>query len=44
MARQNLQIPEGIRPVAIVPVGYPAESPKPRKRRPVETIVHYETF
>ncbi|MCK4474778.1 nitroreductase family protein [Candidatus Bathyarchaeota archaeon] len=43
-ARKILKIPQGIRPVAIVPVGYPAESPLPRGRRPVSQIVHHETF
>lgn len=43
-ARTILKIPQGIRPVAIIPVGYPAESPQPRNRRPLEEIVHYETF
>ncbi len=43
-ARKILKIPQGIRPVAIIPVGYPAESPQPRKRRPLDEIVHYETF
>jgi nitroreductase len=43
-ARKVLNIPEGVRPVAIIPVGYPAESPSPRSRRPLKQIVHYEKF
>jgi nitroreductase len=43
-AREVLKVPKGVRPLAIIPVGYPAESPPPRKRRPIEQIVHYETF
>jgi nitroreductase len=43
-ARKVLKIPAGIRPVAIIPVGYPAETPSPRSRRPLKQIVHYETF
>jgi len=43
-ARQVLKIPQGIRPVAIIPLGYPAESPQPRSRRPINQIVHYETY
>ncbi|MEM2912049.1 MAG: nitroreductase family protein [Candidatus Bathyarchaeia archaeon] len=39
-----LKTPAGIRPVAIIPVGYPAETPSPRSRRPLKQIVHYETF
>jgi nitroreductase len=43
-ARQILNVPRGVRPVAIIPVGYANESPSPRKRRPINEIVHYETF
>jgi nitroreductase len=43
-ARRILGIPEGIRPVAIIPVGFPAESPAPRSRRPLKQIIHYEKF
>ncbi|MEM3622857.1 MAG: nitroreductase family protein [Candidatus Bathyarchaeia archaeon] len=43
-ARRVLKIPQGIRPVAIIPVGYPNESPQPRSRRPINQIVHYETW
>jgi len=43
-ARETLKIPHGIRPVAIIPVGYPAEAPPPRSKRPISQIVHYETF
>lgn len=43
-AREILNIPHGVKPVAIVPVGYPAESPSPPSRRPISRIVHYETF
>ena len=43
-AREVLKIPEGIRPVAIIPVGYAAEAPSPRSRRPLKHIIHHETF
>jgi nitroreductase len=43
-AREILNIPGGVRPVAIIPVGYPAESPSPRSRRPLKEIIHYERF
>ena len=39
-----LKVPNGVRPVAIVPIGYPAESPAPRNRRPINQIIHYEAF
>jgi nitroreductase len=43
-ARKVLNVPSGIRPVAIVPVGHPAEKPMARSRKPVKEIVHHETF
>jgi nitroreductase len=42
--REILKVPHGIRPVAIIPVGYTAESPSPPSRRPISQIVHCETF
>jgi nitroreductase len=33
--------PEGLTPVAILPLGYPAEEPPARTRRPLDEIVHY---
>ena len=42
--REILKIPRGIRPVAMIPVGYPAEVPTARSRKPISQIVHYETF
>ena len=44
MVKATLWIPENLRPVAIVPVGRPAEKPNLPFRRPLEEIVHYETF
>jgi nitroreductase len=43
-ARKVLKIPSGIRPVAIIPVGYSAETPLPRGRRAMNLIVHHEMF
>jgi nitroreductase len=43
-AREILKVSTGIRPVAIIPVGYPSEVPSTPSRRPVNQIVHYETF
>jgi len=43
-AREVLEIPRGIRPVAIVPIGYPAETPSPRSKRAIDRTVHYETY
>lgn len=43
-ARKVLNIPDGVRPVAIIPVGHPAEKPEAPERRPMSEIVHHETF
>lgn len=43
-AREILNVPHGIRPVAIIPIGYPAKAPTARGRRPVSQMVHYERF
>lgn len=43
-AKKVLNPPEGVRPVAIIPVGHPAEKPMARSRRPLSEIVHYETY
>jgi nitroreductase len=43
-ARATLKIPIGIRPVALVPVGYPGKSTSARQKRPMENIVHHDTF
>jgi len=43
-AREILKTPHGIRPVAIIPIGYSDEAPPPPGRRPLSKIVHYETF
>ena len=42
--KKLLGIPDGVRPVAIIPVGYPAEQPAPRPRRPLNEIIHHEMF
>lgn len=42
--RRVLKIPRGVRPVAIIPIGHPAERPNPPSRRPLKEIIHHETF
>ena len=39
-----LRVPKRIRPVAIVALGYPRETPEAPPRRPLESLVHYEKF
>jgi len=43
-AAQAIEAPSNIRPVAIIPIGSPAESPSASPRRSLEDIVHEETF
>jgi nitroreductase len=43
-ARDALNLPEHIRPVAIVPIGFPAEKSVRRRRFPLEQIVHRERW
>lgn len=42
--KEILGIPEGIRVVALLPLGYPAEQPSARPRNPLENIVAYERW
>ncbi len=44
MVRKALSTPSHVRPVAIIPVGYPSVTPTQRRRRPISEIVHRETF
>jgi nitroreductase len=41
-AREVLGLPEDIVPVALTPLGYPADSPKPKERKPLADLVRYE--
>ncbi|MGJ9458725.1 nitroreductase family protein [Oceanobacillus sp. CF4.6] len=43
-ARNLLGIPEECRVVAALGLGYPNETPKPKKHVPREEVVHYEAF
>jgi nitroreductase len=42
--RQIIKAPKEMRPIALIPVGYPNEAPAARSRRPVSEIMHNETF
>ncbi|MHA1616231.1 MAG: nitroreductase family protein [Candidatus Njordarchaeales archaeon] len=42
--KRILNIPPDVRPVAIIPLGKPAEQPPPRGRYPLEEVVHYEEY
>jgi nitroreductase len=40
-ARQILRLPEGVEPVAFTPLGYPADSPRPKQRKPLAELIRY---
>ncbi len=40
MAAEALGLPEGIRPIAMIPIGYPAQDPPKRPRRPLTEVLH----
>jgi len=42
--RKTLNIPKGVRPVAMIPIGHPAEKPETRVKRALSEIVLYETY
>jgi len=39
-----LKLPEYIRPIAIIPLGYPKESPHTTSRIKIEKLVHFDTW
>jgi nitroreductase len=44
MAAAALGTPRGIRPVAMLPIGYPDQDPPSRPRRPVSEVLHREKW
>jgi nitroreductase len=43
-AREVLDLPEGVEPLALLPLGYPAEVGRPKERKKLSEIVHRERF
>lgn len=41
-AREVLGLPDDVEPIAFTPLGYPADQPRPKKRKPLEELVRYE--
>lgn len=41
---QTLKTPEGVRPVALIPIGRPAEHPKPTPRYKLKKITHFNHY
>jgi len=43
-ARRILKLPEHVEPVAFTPLGYPADRPGVRKRRPIDRLVYRDAW
>jgi nitroreductase len=43
-AREILGLPGDVEPVAFTPLGYPADEPKEKKRRPISELVRYDRW
>jgi nitroreductase len=43
-ARQVFGLPDDVEPVALTPLGYPADQPTPRARKPLSDLVRYERW
>ncbi len=41
-AREVLGLPDGVEPIVFTPLGYPADQPGPKKRKPLSELVRYE--
>jgi len=43
-AREVLGLPEDVEPVVFTPLGYPADEPRPKERKPLAELVRYERW
>jgi nitroreductase len=43
-AREVLGLPDGVEPIAFTPLGYPADEPQPKERKPLSDLVRYERW
>jgi nitroreductase len=43
-AREILDLPDDVEPIAFTPLGYPADQPKPKKRKALSDLVRYERW
>jgi nitroreductase len=43
-AREILHLPDDVEPVAFTPLGYPADQPQAKSRRPLSELVRYEQW
>jgi len=43
-AREVLHLPADVEPIAFTPLGYPADQPRPKERKPLSELVRYERW
>lgn len=43
-ARDILNLPDQVEPIAFTPLGYPNDTPRTKKRKPIEELVRYEQW
>jgi nitroreductase len=43
-AREVLHLPDDVEPIAFTPLGYPADQPRPKKRKALSELVRYERW
>jgi nitroreductase len=43
-AAKAINVPSDVRPVAMIPIGKPAETPKPTSRMPLDKVLHEDGF
>ena len=43
-AREVLELPDGVEPIVFTPLGYPADQPGPKQRRPISELVRFERW
>jgi nitroreductase len=41
-ASEVLGLPDGVEPIVFTPLGYPADEPRPKLRRPLSELVRYD--
>lgn len=44
VAREILSLPNEVEPIAFTPLGYPADEPKPKRRKSLAEMVYYEQW
>ncbi len=44
VAREILALPNDVEPIAFTPLGYPADEPKPKRRKSLADMVYYEKW